>query len=94
MSLQVRRVVTGHDANGKAVVTIDEMITGEPRRPGAEAATVWTSLGFPINNDGSQDEAQREGLQTTLRQVLICSASAQQMRIIPSASSAPSLTAA
>lgn len=66
MSLQVRRVVTGHDANGKAVVTIDEMITGEPRRPGAEAATVWTSLGFPINNDGSQDEAQREGLQTTL----------------------------
>lgn len=66
MALQVRRVVTGHDANGKAIVTIDEIARGEPRRPGAEAAVIWTSAGFPVNNDGPEDEARREGVATTL----------------------------
>ena len=66
MAFQVRRIVTGHDANGKAIVAIDDVISGEVRRPGAEAATVWTSVGFPVNNDGSEDDAKREGVQTTL----------------------------
>ena len=66
MALQIRRVVTGHDANGKAIVSIDEIVHGEPRRPGADAAMIWTSVGFPINNDGSDDEAKREGVATTL----------------------------
>ena len=34
MALQVRRVVTGHDANGRAVVKIDEvsknLVSGRP----------------------------------------------------------------
>ena len=34
MSFKVRRVVTGHDANGKAVVKIDEIVTGFTPEPG------------------------------------------------------------
>jgi hypothetical protein len=33
MALQVRRVITGHDANGKAIVKIDESL--EERHVGA-----------------------------------------------------------
>ena len=60
MTLQVRRVVTGHNAQGKAVVSIDEVMTGGSRRPGASAAVIWTTEGFPVDNDGAQDQAQRE----------------------------------
>lgn len=66
MAFQVRRVVTGHDADGKAIAMIDDVVTGEPRRPGADAALIWTSLGCPNNNDGSEDEGKREGVATTL----------------------------
>jgi hypothetical protein len=31
MALQVRRIVTGHDANGKAVVASDERLDAVPR---------------------------------------------------------------
>jgi hypothetical protein len=35
----IRRVVTGHDADGKAVVTIDEIVThSQSRRKGAATA--------------------------------------------------------
>jgi len=61
MALQVRRVITGHDASGRAVVTIDEVaknvVSG---RPGANAAVVWTTEGFPANNDGDADAGLRK----------------------------------
>ena len=61
MTLQVRRVVTGHDANGKAIVQIDEVSQNlRSARPGATACVVWTSEGFPVNNDGTADEGLRE----------------------------------
>jgi quercetin dioxygenase-like cupin family protein len=67
MALQVRRVITGHDANGRAVVTIDEVaknvVSG---RPGANACVVWTTEGFPANNDGADDEGLRK-VGTTLK---------------------------
>jgi quercetin dioxygenase-like cupin family protein len=66
MAFRVRRVVTGHDADGKAIATIDDVVEGESRRPGVDAAVIWTSLGFPINNDGAEDEGKREGVATTL----------------------------
>ena len=62
---QVRRVVTGHNDEGKAVVMIDDVVTGEPRRPGADAFMIWTSM-LPNNNDGHEDEGKREGVATTL----------------------------
>ena len=61
MALQVRRVITGHDANGRAIVRIDEvskhLFTG---RPGATGCNVWTTEGFPANNDGADDAGLRK----------------------------------
>src|SRR3954452_21947513 len=66
MALQVRRGVTGHDASGKAVVTIDEVMPNTfSNRPGATGANIWTSVGLPVNNDGSEDESKRQ-VATTL----------------------------
>jgi quercetin dioxygenase-like cupin family protein len=61
MALRVRRVVTGHDAAGKAIVQIDEISKNlRSARPGAEACVIWTSEGFPVDNTGSADEGLRE----------------------------------
>ena len=60
MELGPRRVVTGHDRAGKAIVLIDEISTNViSRRPKHQACVVWTTEGFPVNNDGSEDEALR-----------------------------------
>ncbi len=56
MNLKIRRVVTGHDANGRAVVKIDEMAKNViSNRPGAESCVVWSTQGFPVNNDAEVD---------------------------------------
>ena len=61
MAFQVRRVVTGHDANGKAMVKIDEMVTNTVSgRPGALAAAIWTTEKFPVDNDGNEDGGARK----------------------------------
>src|SRR5215471_19018684 len=53
MSLQIRRVVTGHDANGRAVVKIDEMAKNViSNRPGAASCVIWSTDKFPIDHDG------------------------------------------
>lgn len=60
MSLTVRRVVTGHDKNGKAGVKIDEVINNVPEgRTGAFPQVIWSTEGFPANNDGDADESTR-----------------------------------
>lgn len=60
MPLQLRRVVTGHDANGRAIVQIDEMAKNfASGRPGATACVVWTTEGFPVDNNGSEDQGLR-----------------------------------
>lgn len=60
MALQFRRVVTGHDATGRAVVKIDEIARNlVSARPGATASLVWTTQGFPVDNDGQEDEGTR-----------------------------------
>jgi len=60
MALTFRRVVTGHDANGRAVVKIDEMAKNQTStRPGATACVVWTTEGFPVDNNGEADEGLR-----------------------------------
>ncbi len=61
MALRVRRVVTGHDKEGRAVATIDEVSQNlRSARPGATACVVWTSQGFPVDNTGGVDEGLRE----------------------------------
>src|SRR4030095_3123409 len=61
MSLSIRRVVTGHDKNGRAIVSTDEPVKNVAQtRPGAEAAALWTSEGFPVDNDASADTSTRK----------------------------------
>ena len=67
MAVQVRRIVTGHDANGRAVVKIDEVSKNiSSNRPGASACVVWTTESFPADNSGSADEGLRP-VATTLK---------------------------
>ncbi|MGH7926943.1 MAG: cupin domain-containing protein [Candidatus Binatia bacterium] len=67
MAVQVRRIVTGHDAKGRAVVKIDEVAENViSNRPGATACVVWTTESFPVNNTGDADEGLRT-VGTTLK---------------------------
>jgi quercetin dioxygenase-like cupin family protein len=67
MAIQVRRVVTGHDKNGRAVVKIDEVSKNMiSSRPGQSACVVWTTESFPVNNTGEGDEGLRQ-VGTTLK---------------------------
>jgi quercetin dioxygenase-like cupin family protein len=60
MPLNVRRVVTGHDASGKAVVTIDEISKNViSRRPNHESCVIWSTGEFPADNDGDADNGLR-----------------------------------
>jgi mannose-6-phosphate isomerase-like protein (cupin superfamily) len=67
MALQVRRVVTGHDPNGRAVVKIDEVSANViSRRPRQSACVIWTTESFPVNNTGDEDGGVRK-VGTTLK---------------------------
>ena len=71
MTVSVRRVVTGHDKNGKAVVTIDEMgknlVTS---RPGVSTCVVWTEP-LPADNSSDGDGARRQ-IATTMSNGMVC----------------------
>lgn len=57
----VRRVVTGHDAAGKAVV-IDDKAIDPVAIPSGDAAfaLIWTTATAPVDNDDATDGATRE----------------------------------
>ena len=56
MKLQMRRVVTGHNKDGKAIVQIDEPVKNViSSRPGVSSCVVWSTKGFPVDNDGDTD---------------------------------------
>lgn len=64
MALNVRRIVTGHDAKGRAVVATDETFsaTASPSRPGISRVEVWSTDAMPVDNsEGAAGEAQRAG---------------------------------
>jgi len=66
MSLQIRRVVTGHDADGGAVIKIDETCRNlVSTRKGQESCVVWTTDTSPAVNTGEHDASRRE-VATTL----------------------------
>ncbi len=47
----VRRVVTGHDLNGKAVVISDDLapaVNSKPLRPGQRSTDLWKTSGMPV----------------------------------------------
>ncbi len=58
----VRRIVTGHDDSGKAIVQIDEVCSHyREGRPGAHVCNIWTTDTSPPDNSGHSDMGRREG---------------------------------
>ncbi|WP_133916360.1 cupin domain-containing protein [Streptomyces sp. NBC_00582] len=55
---EIRRVVTGHDREGKAVVVSDEVRGGSG--PGSFAALLWTTDTSPADNTQEADGAERK----------------------------------
>ena len=61
MNINIRRVVTGHDDQGRAKVLIDELVTNTfSHRQGAEFSVIWSSEGFPVNNNGDEDPSNKK----------------------------------
>jgi quercetin dioxygenase-like cupin family protein len=61
MTLSIRRVVTGHDAQGRAIVAIDETCKNViSRRPNHASCVVWSTGAFPTDNADPIDGAARE----------------------------------
>ena len=61
MSLKIRRVVTGHDDQGRSKVLIDETVGNViSSRPGAQSSVIWSSTGFPVSNDGDHDPSHND----------------------------------
>jgi quercetin dioxygenase-like cupin family protein len=57
----LRRVVTGHDADGQAVVIDDRLFEPAPIASGDAAFTlVWTTSGTPVDNDDASDGRDRQ----------------------------------
>ena len=64
MALRVRRIVTGHDAGGKAIVATDETMDGvaSPARPYISRCEIWSTDRMPVDNsEGAAADVQRAG---------------------------------
>jgi quercetin dioxygenase-like cupin family protein len=60
MPLNIRRVVTGHDDSGRAVVAIDEISRNViSRRPRHQSCVIWSTGSFPSDNDSAVDGGAR-----------------------------------
>lgn len=58
--MKIRRVVTGHSAEGKAIVTIDEISTDVvSSRPGATLCNLWSTDSLPADNQAAGDGAKQ-----------------------------------
>lgn len=54
-----RRIVTGHDAQGKAVALVDGPVTAKRRSDGGNGMTLlWVTSEFPVDLSGASDRAQ------------------------------------
>jgi quercetin dioxygenase-like cupin family protein len=61
MTIDVRRVVTGHDENGNAIVLFDSRAGNvSSQRAGQERCLLWTTDTLPASNDGDEDQAEVE----------------------------------
>lgn len=60
MTIRVRRVVTDHDANGKAVVSADSIMDNvRTLRSGNTDSLLWVTDSSPAEIEGSEDPAYR-----------------------------------
>ena len=61
MTMQIRRVVTGHDTDGRAVVKIDDICGNvKSTRKGQQSCVIWTTDTSPAVNTGDDDASRRE----------------------------------
>jgi quercetin dioxygenase-like cupin family protein len=59
--MQVRRIVTGLDAEGKSCVFIDDFASNATsRRPGHQSRLVWVTDSAPARFGGAADEGARQ----------------------------------
>ena len=70
-SARVRRIVTGHDAEGRAVIAEDAQLTGaglaeDTKRADATFFQVWATHEVPVSLTDEALERQREGSMTTI----------------------------
>src|SRR6201981_4099946 len=60
--MKLRRIVTGHNAAGQAVIKTDEQIAAVPRiGAGISGAEIWSTDQMPIDTPAAADAAQRVG---------------------------------
>jgi hypothetical protein len=61
--MKVRRMVTGYNAAGKAVVKTDEQLSAVPRvGAGIKGCETWSTDAMPVDNSAAAEAAQRVGL--------------------------------
>src|ERR1700676_835768 len=63
MTVNIRRIVTGHDSKGKAIVASDERMTGAsaPARPGISRVELWSADTMAVDNSEGAAAAQKKG---------------------------------
>ena len=63
MTLEVRRIVTGHDAMGRAIVASDERMKGTSNtvRPGISRGELWSTNAMPVDNSDVAAAEQGKG---------------------------------
>jgi quercetin dioxygenase-like cupin family protein len=63
VTLEVRRIVTGHDEFGKGIVASDEDLTAVSRGlgPGISGCEIWSTNSMPVDNSMEAEAAQRAG---------------------------------
>ncbi|MGA3400659.1 MAG: cupin domain-containing protein [Acetobacteraceae bacterium] len=86
MTLQVRRIVTGHDANGKAIVTTDERLTATSG-PGRARCEIWSTDRMPVDNSDAAEAAQRQGF--VVRHNYVGSGQGTVVRVVEFAAGSP-----
>ena len=62
MTFRIRRVLTGHDAEGRSTIIADAIaqnIKEIPGIPGLALTDLWESTGAPASNEGHADAAAR-----------------------------------
>jgi len=60
--MKVRRIVTGQNASGKAIVKTDEQVTAVARvAAGISGCEIWSTDQMPIDNSAAAEAAQRTG---------------------------------
>src|SRR6202167_1977957 len=79
-SMKVRRIVTGYNAAGKAVVKTDEQLTAVPRvGAGIKGCEIWSTDEMTVDNSAAADAAQRAGL--VKHNNFVCNAGGTTFRI-------------